>query len=316
MWGAYHLAAPSKDFPADYIDLQSDPVYPVHTVPDQKISAQDLFRYHRYTYQGTKYDLSAPGNMAAGPFGTPDRWKPGDGEKIVPGNWERAIGLYRTSDTYVVQTKKSDSKNWEAILWYAPASALGTVFTPFVVSMKDIPASFRSGHHAVFSRESAFWAACVVHNIANLKWSYMIQDIGELQSQLEASSLELVETLFSSRESMEVEVNLSAIHQSLLENADKVVASLWGLSDKLLFKYASGFVNEPPHGMSQMKGYPAWWLQAVGYQEGPPPPPTAPKCCNPDKAPESIIEAPSVPLAESLTGKAAMRQYLRLSASG
>lgn len=186
MWGAYHLACPSQNYPADYRDLQSDPVYPVYCVPDQKVSTLDLMRYHRYTYQGTQYDLGAPGNLAAGPFGCPDRHKEGPNEKAIAGNWERGIGLYRTSDTYIVQSNHQLSLG--AVLWFGPASALATVFTPFLVSLPDISASFRSGHHQVFSRASAFWAACVAHNVANLKWNYAIQDITARQNELEEAS--------------------------------------------------------------------------------------------------------------------------------
>jgi dipeptidase len=93
MWGAYHLACPSQQYPADYKDLQSDPVYPVYATPDEPISVEDLFRYHRYTYQNTPYDLGAEGRIAGGPFGSPDRWKAGSDEELVGGNWERAIGL-------------------------------------------------------------------------------------------------------------------------------------------------------------------------------------------------------------------------------
>jgi len=312
IWGAYHLAAPSQNFPADYVDLQSEPIYPVYIQPDTKLSPQDLFRFHRYTYQGTKYDLSAKGNLAGGPFGSPDRWKAGDGEKIVPGNWERPIGLYRTSDTYVVQ---SNAATKESILWFGPASALGTVFTPFVVSMSDIPASFRSGHQQVFDRSSAFWAACTVHNIANLKWSYMIQDIQDVQNQLESESMALVALLRQENEKEDFQGHgeYSELWEtSLLQNAEIVVDTLWKLQDRLLFKYASGFVNELPDGMSQVKGYPAWWLQAVGYQEGPPPPPTAPKCCHPTPTTNvNMTAAVSTRPSFELSGKAAMRQFLK-----
>lgn len=325
MWGAYHLAAPSLGLPADYVDLQSDPVYPVFVEPDQKISAQDLFRFHRYTYQGTEFDLGAEGNLAGGPFGTPDRWKAGEGEKMVSGNWERAIGLYRTSDTYIVQSKKNNDEvtGVGAVLWFGPASALGTVFTPFVVGMSDIPSSFRSGIHAEFSRQSAFWAACTVHNIANLKWNFMIQDILKAQEDLETSSVALMTKMLEGDT-----INMEIIEAALVENADRVTATLWQLSDQLIFKYASGFVNEvKPNGLSQMVGYPAWWLQAVGYQNGPPPPPTTPKCCNPKPQPvrylyNTTMDASSKEAAillgrqklsstAELTGKAAMRKYLR-----
>ena len=302
MWGAYHLAAPSQPLPDDYADLQSDPVYPVYITPDFKLSTTDLFRFHRYTYQDTKYDLGAAGNLAAGPFGSPDRWKAGPGEEKVKGNWERPIGLYRTSDTYVVQSRKDSLLG--GVLWFGPASALGTVFTPFLVGM-EIPPSFRSGHHARFSRESAFWAACYVHNVANLKWSYAVNDVEMRQNQLEHASAAMVERMEAQYSRNK---NMTAVEQSFFENAAAIVASLWSLSDEIVFKYASGFVNEPPDGMSQMVGYPAWWLQQVSYQEGPPPPPTKPKCCHPPKSPsaEDYVTSPSL-----LTGKAAMRQYLR-----
>ncbi|KAG7367389.1 dipeptidase [Nitzschia inconspicua] len=283
MWGAYHLAAPSKNFPPEYVDLQSDPVYPVFTQPDSLLSQQDLFRFHRYTYQETPFDLSAPGNLAGGPFSSPNRWKAGSGEQNVKGNWERPIGLYRTSDTYVVQSRNGASTG--AVLWYGPSSALATVFTPFLVGLSDIPASFRSGHQAEFSRESAFWAVCYAHNVANLKWSYMYNDITERQLKLESSSVAMVQA-------MEAEFqrngNFDTVEEAYYSNVESIVSSLWSLSDELMFKYADGFVNEPGN-MSQMVGYPEWWLEAVGFRDGPPPPPTKPKCCHPPKI-ENLIE--------------------------
>lgn len=240
---------------------------------------------------------------------------------IVPGNWERAIGLYRTSDTYVVQSKSTSSSSSDGygVLWFAPASPLGSVFTPFMVDMPGIPAAYRSGHQLDFSRTSAFWAACVVHNVANLKWSYMIKDIEAVQNDLETKSValvsQLVELLSFEQQTGKSLLSKSAVAAALEENAKTIVAALWKLSDALLFKYASGFVNEiPPNGeMSQMVGYPAWWLQAVDYQNGPPPPPTTPKCCHPTK--QTNMSQPVLDMEEvaaiPATGKAAMRQFLR-----
>ena len=294
MWSAYRLAAPSQKLPSDYIDLQSDPVYPFAIIPDQSLSQRDLFRFHRDTLQGTQFDLSAEGNLAGGAFGTPDRWKAGPNEATkVAGNWERAIGLYRTSDTYVVQSKEQQSEasssSLGAILWFGPSSPLATVFTPFVVSMSDIPTSFASGHQSVFSRESAFWAACYAHNIANLKWSYMFKDITKRQNELEQASLELVATL---QNDFERHQNLELVGEAFAKNADSITKSLWSLSDELIFRYADGFLNFPESEIdqhdgetTQVLGYPAWWLEAVGYRDGPPPPPTKPKCCNPPKIP-------------------------------
>lgn len=305
MWGGYHLACPSQDYPADYVDLQSDPVYPLWCTPDTKVSQQDLMRFHRYTYQNTSFDLGA-NILAAGPFGSPDRWM---GGSTVKGNWERPIGLYRTSDTYIVQSHVE----WKlgAVLWFGPASALATVFTPFLVAMSDIPPSFRSGHHQVFSRESAFWAACVAHNVANLKWNWAIQDVTQRQLELEAASVKMVTTEEEAYATHNKD--METVETTYLQNIAIVVERLWSLSDELLFKYASGFVNTPDD-MSQMVGYPAWWLQAVGYEQGPPPPPTKPKCCHPtsnqDDEDNNNMEEPM------LTGKAAMKYYLKATGMG
>lgn len=284
VWAAYRLAG--NEFPSEYKDLQSDPVYPFAVVPEKPLTERDLFRFHRDTLAGTQFDLSATGNLAGGSFGTPDRWKEGPNEASVGGNWERAIGLYRTSDTYVVQSKEQGPKDLGAILWFGPSSPLATVFTPFVVSMMDIPLSFRSGHQSVFSRDSAFWAACYAHNIANLKWSYMIEDITKRQDELESASIELVNALQKTNQ------DLSVVHEAFAKNADSIVQSLWSLSDELVFRYADGFRNFreseiDAHGGEtfEILGYPEWWLDAVGFRDGPPPPPTKPKCCNPPKNP-------------------------------
>jgi dipeptidase len=303
VWGGYNLACPSQKYPADYSDLQSDPVYPVYCTPDEKVSHMDLFRY---TYQGTPYDLGAPGNLAAGPFGTPDRWKEGPGEKQVGGGWERPIGLYRTTDTYIVQSKAEMTLG--AVLWFGPASALATVFTPFLVALLDVPASFRSGHHSVFSRSSAFWAACVTANVANLKWNYAIKDITKRQEELETASTQMV---LAQEEAYRAHGNLDTVQDVFWQNIQTIVASLWSLSDEILFKYASGFVNEPGGAMSQMVGYPAWWLEAVGYPNGPPPPPTQPKCCHPPHTNDGAKASMRSTVRTELTGAAAMKKHLR-----
>jgi dipeptidase len=188
---------------------------------------------------------------------------------------------YRTSDSYVVQSKNDSSIG--AVLWFGPASALGTVFTPFVLQIDKIPASFSQFYQGTFSRASAFWAACYAHNMANLKWNYAIRDLQDRQNSLERASIDLMQTL---EKDFGVEYNFNYLESAVLENAAKVVHSLWNLSDEIMFKYASGFVNQDDDngGMSQMVGYPRWWLEAVGYRQGPPPPPTQPKCCNPPKS--------------------------------
>jgi len=72
------------------------------------------------------------------------------------------------------------------------------------------------------------------------------------------------------------------LESRLTANAAHVVETAWKLSDDLLFQFASGFYNDPSTNvMGETDGYPAWWLNAVGFRDGPPPPPTLTKCCRP-----------------------------------
>jgi len=191
---------------------------------------------------------------------------------------------------------------------------LGTVFTPFLVN-GTVPSSFSTGHQAEFSRSSAFWAACYAHNVANLKWNYAVKDLERRQSALESASIDLVSDLQSK---YRAESNWDVVQSAIADNAAKIVDSLWSLSDEIVFKYASGFVNEHGGKMSQMVGYPKWWLDAVGYAEGPPPPPTKPKCCHPPKIGSNGTKPGRMYSLSNtrLTGKAAMRQFLRQNDQG
>ena len=112
-------------------------------------------------------------------------------------------------------------------------------------------------------------------------------------------------------ESIKTGCNMTTVEIEYLKNADAIVTSLWSLSDEIMFKYASGFVNEAPNDMSEMVGYPAWWLKEVGYAEGPPPPPTKPKCCKPGSSFQNsfLRREEDLPM---LTGKAAMRYHLEM----
>ena len=71
------------------------------------------------------------------------------------------------------------------------------------------------------------------------------------------------------------------VELELVANAAVVVKTAWKLSDEILFQFTSGFYNDPSTNvMGETDGYPAWWLEAVGFRDGPPPPPTRTKCCH------------------------------------
>ena len=117
MWGAWRLVAPAfveENVPAEYGNLRYDAPYPVAVPVEKKLTPQDVMAVHREWYSGTQFDLGA--GLQGGFAGSPDRYNGcSDGDAAsnaagvnctsVSGNWERAIGLYRTSDTVVLQAR-------------------------------------------------------------------------------------------------------------------------------------------------------------------------------------------------------------------
>lgn len=96
-------------------------------------------------YNGTKYDMSASGNLAAGPWGDPDRY--GTWDSTVKGSWERSIGVYRTAYAHITQVHFSPQRSQSRLhLVVADPAFFGSV-RRLCFSATDICVS--SGKHSV-----------------------------------------------------------------------------------------------------------------------------------------------------------------------
>ncbi len=88
-----------------------------------------------------------------------------------------------------------------------------------------------------------------------IKYRYMMQVVRGHQQQAESAAAALIARLQSQPES-------DAVHETQALAAQ--VLQLWSaLPDALILQFADGY-NTPT--------YPDWWLKAVGYGQGPPPP--------------------------------------------
>ena len=103
MWRALSLAAPSLALdPTVGSPLNRSGLAPGHSFypwsvkPDARLRVQDLQRTHRDHYENSTFDLTR--GLAAGPFGSPNRWAGAANEAAMPsGAWERPISVYRVS---------------------------------------------------------------------------------------------------------------------------------------------------------------------------------------------------------------------------
>jgi len=243
----------------------------VSAPPDSKVTVGDMARAMRSYYEGSRYDQTV--TKAAGPWGAPDHVASGSAGQ-VKGNWERTIGLFRTSDSYIVQSRHWLPDATGGVLWWGAHSAPYTAYVPLSAGMSTLP-DCTLGHPAALDKATLFWAVRYLANYAQLKRNHMIVAIDEYQQRQHAAALKIVA---STAESDGSPATLDHIYA---QHAANVLAELWELSDSLMFKYADGFINEvSPHGELSVKTepYPDWWLKEVDYGDGPPPvPPDAAK---------------------------------------
>ena len=67
---------------------------------------------------------------------------------------------------------------------------------------------------------------------------------------------------------MSFRANRIYITQWSIENAESVVNRWWSLADMLIARYDDGYVNSP-NNMTVEVDYQHWWLDEVGYSDGP-----------------------------------------------
>ncbi len=264
LWRAYSLLAPSRVF-KPWVKNQYTREYPFSVKPDKKVSVKDLMAIHRDHYEGTEFDLTK--GLAAGPFGTPNRYAGGEGEKQVKGRWERAISLNRTSHSIVVQSRGWLPASIGGIAWFGHDAAYSTCYVPFYAGITKMPKPYMTGSITEFSRESSWSAFNFVSNWADLMYSHMIKDINAAQKRLEGKAFAMQPKVEkAARELHEIDPNLAVEYLTdyCIKHANAVIQEWWKLADYLIVKYSDGQINIPK--VDKGVGYPAWWLKEVGYK--------------------------------------------------
>ena len=105
-----------------------------------------------------------------------------------------------------------------------------------------------------------------------LKYSYMIQDIHAVRDKYESAAFRKQPSLekealalWNSGKRQEARELLTQYSQ---DNAQALLKDWWKLSEDLYLKYNDGYINDQK-SLAQPVFYPSWWLQKVGYENGP-----------------------------------------------
>jgi dipeptidase len=265
VWSIFRRAAPSQNFSPDYHRaVKGAEPYPLWIKPDKKLNLSDVFALMRDHYEGTEWDMTQ--GVDAGPYGTPYRWRPMEWEiDSVKYVWERPISTQQTGFTFVSQSRGWLPDPIGGVYWYGVDDTWFTCYTPLYCGIDAIPHSYTIGSLQEFSWESAWWVFNFVSNFCNLKYSYMIEDIQAVQSDIEGTFIKMQPYIEETAVKLYEEYPGLAIRYLTnysVTNAEMVVDKWRALGEHLITKYNDGYVKNE-EGRPKDKGYPESWLRKV-----------------------------------------------------
>jgi len=267
MWRIFSLLSPSEGAKLDpnkgNLPHTQDP-YP-NSVPAAKhsITARMLMKVYRDHYEGTPYDLTQ--GMAAGPFGNPNR---GPTPLGINGLWERAISMYRTTWSFVLEAKPRG----RSVTWFGWDAPHGTAYLPFYgAATEAAPESYHSHECSMskFSTKVAFWAFNLVNQYQDLNYRLINADVVKKAHQVENEAEQAVALWEEEADRMGDEsAAMALLTQRCNAFVEKTVADWWTFAFGLFAKFGRYVVtyNESANGeVRQM--YPEWWLRSpeVGF---------------------------------------------------
>ncbi|MBN2376910.1 MAG: C69 family dipeptidase [Sedimentisphaerales bacterium] len=265
VWSVLRRLAPSQNFSDDYIRrVDGAPPYPLWIKPDKKVSVADMFSLMRDHYEGTDYDMTI--GIDAGPFGTPNRFKP---TKWTVDNtdytWNRPISTFHTAFSIVSQSRDFLPDPLGGLIWYSVDDTYTSCYTPLYCGINNIPNCHVVGSRDKFSWEFSWWVFNFVANFANLRYSDMIKDIQPLQKHIESNLLALqptVEKTALELASSDPNLMTDYLNDYCVTQAELTVSRWKELGEFLIAKYNDGYVRDQ-NNIPQKAGYPQTWLKKL-----------------------------------------------------
>lgn len=263
VWSLFRRAAPSDNFSSDYNrGVQGAERYPLWITPDKKLSLEDVMALVRDHYEGTEMDMTK--GVDAGPFGTPNRWRPlyWDDKEGNRHSWERPISSYNTCFSFIGQMRSWLPDDVGGICWFGVDDTYFTCYVPIFVGNTSVPEPFTKGDINKFSWDSMWWVFNFVSNFANVKYSYMIDDIQKVQSELECEMIHQQDSMVMVVKNLPKNERVEQLTAFSNHWGNKVHDRWIGLGEYLLTKYNDGYVKDE-NGKINEVGYPDAWMDQM-----------------------------------------------------
>jgi len=263
VWSIFRRTSPSLRLSSDYSSYKKDTKpYPLYVKPDSKLSVRNIMALHRDHYEGTEFDMTK--NVTAGPFGAPDRWRPikwkYEDRKYA---WERPISTQQAAFVFISQSRSNVPDKIGGVNWYGLDNPYTNFFVPLYSSITELPKSYTMGTLKQYSDDSAWWVFNFVANYANLRWSYMIEDIAKRQKEIEDLAFDL-QPAIEKTASILLKENPDLVDKYLtnycVTNAEMNVGKWRDLAHFLITKYNDGYIQDE-NGRAKEIGYPKQWLK-------------------------------------------------------
>ena len=276
VWRVFSLANPGLNLPA-WVEGGYTRAYPFSIKPAQKLTVPQVMRFHRDHYEGTEFDMTK--GLAAGPYGSPTRYLgPYDGAggdvnkvKDLEGSWERPLSMYYMGYSYVLQGRSWLPDSIGGVAWLGLDVSYTTCYMPFYCGVGDLPGSVQMVNPQKFDRSKTWWAFNFVANYAETRFQPMMEDILPVQKELEAEQMATLAGVdLAAQKLYETDSELARrfITNFCMDNTARVTKRWWDLAEHLLVKYDDGYITTP-HKIAREVGYPKWWREKVGWNQGP-----------------------------------------------
>ncbi|ETW00832.1 hypothetical protein H310_07358 [Aphanomyces invadans] len=256
----------------------SDPTgtsVPFSVAVDNVLTAQDIMRVQRDHYEGTNADLTK--GPAAGPYGDPNRYEVAD-DDVLDGHFERAIGNYEASYTFVSVLDATHGHNDH--IWFGPYSPDSTMYTPVYVLSEHVPMPLRHGSLREFDMSSAYWINALVGNYASKWYAFAHPVVAAAQIHTETNAIARQQVVHAQANAIAASGN-SRLLVALLTNASAAFAKTSHADSTALFttlmtRFHDGVIVSnltDEYLVATSMSMPRWWLQLVGFYPSTSPPP-------------------------------------------
>ena len=246
----HHYDTAEMDSYLPFINGKTDEIdhLPLWIKPDKPLSVRDLMNDMRDHYEGTALDMTA--DVSAGPWGSPYRNQPvnfeaSDGTKMFR---ERPIGCQQSGMTMVCQMRSFLPDEVGGVTYFNMDDATMVAYVPVYCSINRVPEPFRRENNNIneFSFESAFWMNNWVANMVYPRWSAMIGDLREAQTELEDYYAEDQKEVEQRVEGMTHLERVNYLTQKTEAYTDKMMDRWDKLAKLLIVKHNDQTMRTPP----------------------------------------------------------------------